>query len=470
MPVRIHRRRFFGKTAAMTAAAAGTRLFASPAILAGPSPNSKLNIANIGVSGRGSTHIPSSLAENLVAVCDVFEGALHGCLGHVERHCKVHNLRRPLPKTFADYREMLDKMHGQIDAVVVATPDHHHAPASMMAMKLGMHVYCEKPLTHSIYETRQLALAARQYKVATQLGNQGRADEDWRQMCEGVWAGAIGNVREAHVWTDRAGTPRRRLWPQGGTRPSGADPVPAGLNWDLWLGPAPVRPYLGNYKAGNFKDRPVYQPFAWRGWWDFGTGALGDMGCHLIDGLFSALKIEHVEAVELVKDSGDATKEMFPTASIIRWDIAVHAGMGPCKVFWYDGGCLPPRDIVGLGPKEEFPGNAFVLVGEKGKIYSESGLLPAERMKQFKPPKASIPRCASNHFAEWVTACKGGRPAFSNFPDHGGPLSEMVLLGNLAIRAGAGKKLLWDGPNMKCTNLPELNQFLRREYRKGWTL
>ena len=226
MPTRFHRRKFLGKTAAAAAAAAGTRLFAVPSLLAERSPNSKLNIANIGVSGRGLAHVPSSLAENLVAVCDVFDGAFGGCLKHVEKYYADHNLRKPLPKTFADYREMFDKMHGQIDAVVVATPDHHHVPASMMAIKLGKHVYCEKPLTHSIYETRQLSLAAQQYKVATQLGNQGRAEDDWRQMCEWVWAGAIGDVQEAHVWTDRAGIGRRYRWPQGGPRPRAPIPCP----------------------------------------------------------------------------------------------------------------------------------------------------------------------------------------------------------------------------------------------------
>ena len=221
---------------------------AAPNILASPSPNSKLNIAGIGVGGKGAQHVQSSLAENLVAVCDVAEGAVQGSLGQVETYDREHGLKRPLPKTFSDYREMFDKMHGQIDAVFVATPDHHHAPATMMAMKLGKHVYCEKPLTHSIFEARQLTLAARQCKVATQLGINGREGRRWRRLCEWIWAGAIGNVQEVHVWTDRAGTPKHFWWPQGGTRPAGADPVPAGLNWDAWLGPAPQRPYLGTYK------------------------------------------------------------------------------------------------------------------------------------------------------------------------------------------------------------------------------
>jgi hypothetical protein len=338
-----------------------------------------------------------------------------------------------------------------------------------MAMKLGKHVYCEKPLTHSIYESRQLTLAAREHKVATQLGNNGREGEGWRRLCEWIWAGAIGNVLEAHIWTDRAGIPKHFWWPQGSSRPAGADPVPGGLNWDTWLGPAPERPYLGTYKDGKFKGHPVYTPFVWRGWWDFGTGALGDIGCHAMSGLFSALKIEYAESVELVKDSGDGTKEMFPCSSIVRWDIPARAGMPPCKIFWYDGGYYPSREICGIGPNQEFPDNGAIFIGDKGKMNGGPTLLSADRMKDFKAPPPSIPRCASNHFTEWVTACKGGRAAFSNF-DHGGPLTEMVLLGNLAIRAGLGKKVQWDGPNMKCLNLPELNQLVRREYRKGWSL
>jgi len=338
MMTRLSRRGFVKRTAVLAGAAIGAQRFAAPYVLAEASPNSKLNIAGIGVGGRGGSHVESSLGENLVAICDVVEGTLQGALRRVEKHNKDHNLKKPLPKTFSDYREMLDKVHGQIDAVFVGTPDHHHAPASMMAIKLGKHVYCEKPLTHSVYEARQLTLAAREHKVATQMGNQGRADEGWRLLCETIWAGTIGNVREVHVWTDRPGIAKRFWWPQGGPRPQGADPVPKGLHWDVWLGPAPERPYLQTYKEGKFKGKSVYQPFVWRGWWDFGTGALGDIGCHAISGTFSALKIEHAAAVELVKDSGDTTSEMFPSSSIIRWDIPERAGMPPCKLFWYDGG------------------------------------------------------------------------------------------------------------------------------------
>jgi predicted dehydrogenase len=469
MSSRFHRRQFFGKTAALAAAAAGTQFFPTPNILATPSPNSRLNIAGIGVSGRGSAHVEAFLNENLVAVCDVVEGARDGCRGQIERFNKDHGLSRPLPKSFSDYRKMFDKMHGQIDAVFVATPDHHHALASMMAIRLGKHVYCEKPLTHTIHEARLLTLAAREHKVATQMGNNGRENESWRRLCEWIWAAAIGNVQEAHIWTDRAGIPNHFWWPQGGTRPPGADPTPAGLNWDAWLGPAPARPYLNTYKQGKFQGKPVYQPFVWRGWRDFGTGALGDIGCHAMSGLFTALKIEYAEAVELLKDSGDATTEMFPTSSIIRWDIPTRAGMPPCKIFWYDGGYYPSREICELAAGQEFPDNGAIFIGDKGKMTGEPRLMSEEQRKDFKIPEPSIPRCASNHFAEWVTACKGGRAAFSNF-DHAGPLTEMVLLGNLAIRAGVGKKVQWDGPNMKSTNLPELNRFVQRKYRNGWSL
>jgi len=274
-----------------------------------------------------------------------------------------------------------------------------------------------------------------------------------------------------HVWTDRPGIPTRFWWPQGGDRPAGSDPVPSGLNWDAWLGPAPERPYLNTYKEGKFKGRRVYQPFVWRGWWDFGTGALGDIGCHAMSGTFSALKIEHATAVELVKDSGDTTSEMFPASSIIRWYIPARGDMAPCQLHWYDGGLYPPREVGDLGEGQNYPTNGTVIVGDKGKMtfYGGPRLIPESKMKDYKMPEATIPRCESDHYQEWITACKGGRPAFSNF-DHAGPLTEFVVLGNLAIRAGIGKKVEWDGPNMKCTNMPELNQVVRREYRDGWTL
>jgi len=433
--------------------------------------NERLNIAGIGVAGQGGSHVGPSLRENLVAICDASQGALDGCRGRAEAFYKERNVSRPLPTAFTDYREMFDKMSGQIDAVFVATPDNHHAPASMMAITRKKHVYCEKPLTHDIYEARQLALAARENRVATQMGNQGRAGEGWRLLCEVLWTGVIGQVKEAHVWTDRPGIPTHPWWPQGGPRPAGSEPVPKSLNWDAWLGPAPERPFLGDYKEGKFKGQHVYQPFVWRGWWDFGTGALGDIGCHAMSGTFTALKIEHAAAVELVKDSGDTTAEMFPSASIVRWDIPARGDMAPCKIFWYDGGLYPPREVVELPAGREFPDNGTIIVGEKGKIdLGGSGprLMPDDLRKGFKRPAQLFPRCRTDHFTEWLAACRGGQ-SFSSF-DHAGPLTEMVLLGNLAVRAGVGNRVEWDGPNMTCTNRPELNRLVKREYRKGWTL
>ncbi|MBM4088569.1 MAG: Gfo/Idh/MocA family oxidoreductase [Planctomycetes bacterium] len=465
------RRAFLGRTAALAAAAAGSRIFSAPHLLAHPLPSSLLRIAGIGVGGRGGAHVETSLSEHLVAACDAVDGAVNGCIRRVERHYREQNINRSLPKPFADYRVMLDTMEKEIDAVFVGAPDHHHAPASLRAIERGMHVYCEKPLTHNIQESRQLFLAAREKKVATQMGNGGRADTGWRRLCEFIWADAIGDVQEVHVWTDRPGIPARFWWSQGGGRPEGSDPVPTGVHWDEWLGPAPQRPYLHTYKEGRFQGRPVYQPFVWRGWWDFGTGALGDIGCHAMSGMFSALKIEFAEAVELVKDSGDATDDMFPASSIIRWYVPARAGMPPCQVYWYDGGYYPPRDVGELTGDQQYPDNGTILVGTKGKLtfYGQPQFLPESKGRDFQEPPASIPRCESDHYQEWITACKGGRPPFSNF-DHAGPLTEFVLLGNLAIKAGIGKKLEWDGPNMKCSNMPELNQFVSREHRDGWKM
>jgi len=433
--------------------------------------NSKLSLAGIGVGGRGGSHVESSLAENLVAVCDAVEEASRHCLRRVAEAEKKDGIVRPPPKVFHDYRAMLDAMDKEIDAVFVATPDHHHAPATLMAMKRKKHVYCEKPLTHTIAESRRVAEVAKEMKVATQLGNQHRAEEGWRALCEYVWAGAIGGVREVHVWTDRPGIPTRPWWPQGGGRPAGEDPVPAGLHWDVWLGPAPVRPYLDTYKSGPFQGKRVYQPFVWRGWWDFGTGALGDIGCHALSGIYSALKIESAVSVELIRDSGDGTEEMFPRSSVLRWDIPARAGMPPCAIYWYDGAAYPDRAVAEVASDQPFPESGSILVGEKGKLsYS---LTHAPRFlggggKGFSAPPKTIPRCESDHFREWVTAAKGGRPAFSNFVDHAGPLTELVLLGNLAIRAGVGQKVAWDGKSMRCTNLPALNALVQRVPRKGW--
>ena len=410
-------------------------------------PSERLNIAAVGVAGRGAGDIDGVKSENIVALCDVDW-----------RHAAGTFKRFPKARQYKDYRRMLDK-EKSIDAVVVATPDHIHAFASMAAIKMGKHVYCEKPLTHSVWEARQVAEAARKHQVATQMGNQGQASEDRRRLSEMVWDGAIGPVREAHIWTDR---PSRGLfdeyWPQGGGRPSETPPVPSTLDWDLWLGPAPQRPY-----------HPAYLPFKWRGWRDFGTGALGDIGCHAFDPVFRALKLGAPLSVEAC--SPRVNRETFPLASIVTYRFPARDDMPPVKLVWYDGGMRPPRPAE-LEDGRMMGANGRLLIGDKGKILG-TRIIPEKKMRDYQLPPRTIPPSIGHH-QEWIAACKGGLPAGSNF-DWAGPLAEAVLLGNVALRLElreklTHQKLLWDAPSLKITNVPEANKYLRREYRKGWVL
>jgi len=411
-------------------------------------PSENLSIAGIGVGGRGADVLRGVESQNIVALCDV------------DWSRAAATFRRyPNAKQYHDFRRMLDEEESNIDAITVATPDHIHAVASMAAIKRGKHVYCEKPLTHSVYEARTLAEAAREHKVATQMGNQGQASEETRLMCEYIWDGAIGPVREVHVWTDR---PLRGLhnvyWPQGVDRPEDTPPVPEGLDWDLWLGPAPYRPY-----------HPAYVPFKWRGWWDFGTGALGDIGCHRIDPVFRALNLGHPTSVQAT--STLVNTETYPVASMVHYQFPARGDMPPVKLTWYDGGLRPPRPAE-LDQGEQMGTNGILFVGDKGKML-EHRLIPESRGKEYGKPPQVLPR-SPGHFVEWIEACKGGKPAGSNF-DHAGPLAEVVLLGNVALRPELREtltrtELLWDGPSMKFTNVPEANEFLHREYREGWTL
>jgi hypothetical protein len=369
----------------------------------------------------------------------------------------------PNARKFRDFRVMFDKMAEEIDAVIVATPDHTHAVATMEAMRRGKHVYTEKPLTHSIWEARQLTEAARNYGVATQMGNQGHSSEGARQTVEWIQAGVIGEVREVHCWSDRPirGTrfEGRMYWPQGvSERPPDRPPVPDTLDWDLWLGPAPYREY-----------HPSYVPFDWRGWWDFGTGALGDMGCHIIDHPYWALKLGHPESVEA--SSTHMNSETAPLASIVTYNFPARESMPPVRMHWYDGGIKPPRPAE-LGPEDEWPVDGVLYIGDQGKIMhiSHGGmptLIPLSRMRDFQRPAKTIPRVDGDHQQNWIEACKGGRPACSNF-EYSGPLTEVVLLGNLAIRAQG--PLIWDGPGMRVSNNDSANQYVQREYRKGWNL
>jgi predicted dehydrogenase len=443
---KISRRDFLG-----SAAAAAAFTIVPRHVLGGPRnipPSEKLNIAGIGVGGQGAGDLGNVSSQNIVALCDVDWRQAAGTFR-----------RYPNAGKYRDFRKMLDKEEKNIDAVVVATPDHIHAPASMAAIKRGKHVYCEKPLTHSVYEARKVAEAAREHKVATQMGNQGQASESTRLMCEYIWDGAIGPVREVHVWTDR---PLRGLnavyWPQGVDRPKETPPVPDTLAWDLWLGPAPNRPY-----------HPAYVPFKWRGWWDFGTGALGDIGCHSIDPIFRALKLGAPSSVEAACTL--VNNETYPVASVVNYQFPARGDMPAVKLTWYDGGMRPRRPDE-LEDGRRLGTGGILFVGDKGKMLGER-LMPEARMKEYGKPPEVLPRSPGHH-KEWIEACKGGKPAGSNF-DHAGPLAEAVLLGNVALRPELKEKmnqmkLLWDGPNLKITNLPEANKFLHRNYREPWQL
>lgn len=441
------RRRFVAETGLL---AAGSSLFVPAHVLGRGGqkpPSEKLNIAAIGVGGRGADDLRELESENIVALSDV------------DWNRAADTFKRyPNAKRYKDYREMLDK-EKDIEAVVVATPDHVHAFASMAAIQHGKHVYCEKPLTHTIWEARQLAEAARKAKVATQMGTQGHSYEGIRLVAEWIWDGAIGPVREVHCWTDRPA----RWWPQGVSRPKDTPAVPSTLDWDLWLGPAASRPY-----------NPAYVPFAWRGWWDFGCGALGDMGCHIFDSPFFALKLGYPTTVEAV--SSPVNGETAPVASIVRYDFPARGDMPPVKLTWYDGGLLPPRpDELEPGRRLGNENGGILYIGDKGKIMASDEnaqspcLIPQSKMSEYKRPPKSIPRSIGHH-AEWVQACKGGSSAGAHF-DYAGPLTEVVLLGNVAIRtADKSRKLEWDGPNMRCTNIEDANHYVRSEYRKGWSL
>jgi predicted dehydrogenase len=417
-------------------------------------PSDKLNIAGIGVGGQGGGDIAGMAGENIVALCDV---------DWVRAAKSFESF--PDAKRYRDFRVMLEKQK-DIDAVVVGTPDHVHAAATMAALGLGKHVYCEKPLTYSIFEARTVTKAAREAKVATQMGNQGHAMESIRLLCEWIWDGAIGNVTEVQAWTPHP------VWPQGMLhRPAETPPVPDTLSWDLWLGPAPVRPY-----------HPCYLPRLWRGWLDFGTGGLGDMGCHIFDHIVWSLKLGAPESVEatvsaFVPDTMTWDKpvntETYPQASIVTYKFPAREGFPPLTLTWYDGGLMPPRpeelpDGIRMG--DTFGGALYI--GDKGKIlcgsHGANGLriIPEERMRDYVRPPKTLPR-SIGHIQEWIAACKGGPAAGSNF-DYAGPLTETVLLGNAAIRAGA--KLRWDAANMRFPGMPEAEQYLYRVYREGWSL
>jgi predicted dehydrogenase len=415
-----------------------------------PAPSEKLNIAGIGVGGRGAGDLRGVESENIVALCDVDW-----------QHAAGTFKRYPAAKRYRDFRRMLDQ-EDDIDAVVIATPDHTHALASMAAIKKGKHVYCEKPLTRTVHEARALAQAARQAGVATQMGNQGMAFEGNRLIKEWLRDGAIGAVREVHAWSDRPTHQGKNplWWAQGINRPSDTPPVPKDLDWELWLGPAPYRPY-----------HPAYAPFRWRGWWDFGSGGLGDMGIHNLAPAFSALKLGPPASVQA--SSTAVFKETLPLASIVHYEFPAQGNRPPLTLHWYDGGMMParPRGLEDQARLSREDG--LIFVGDQGTLLVSGWgghsprLIPLSRMQAYKRPPKTLPR-SLGHYQEWIRACKEGTTTESSF-DFAGPLTEAVLLGTVCVRLG-GVKLLWDSRAMKVTNNSAANPYLRYGYREGWTL
>jgi predicted dehydrogenase len=452
-PKNISRRDFMGRTAA---AAAGLMIVPRH-VLGGrgyQAPSDTLNIGCVGVWGKGASDIASVSTENIVAVCDVDDEMMAKFLYNGE-NTPEQKAKYDKANKYRDFREMLGK-EKSIDAVTVTIPDHSHAVVAMMAMKMGKHVFVQKPLTHTVKEARLLAQQAKKANIVSQMGNQGHAGEGARLVCEWIWDGAVGPVTEVHVWTDRP------IWPQGIDAPKETPSLPPTLDWNVWIGPAPWRYY-----------HPAYHPFSWRGWWDFGTGALGDMGAHLLDQPFWALNLGHPKTVQAA--STPFTKDSYPMAEMVTYEFPARGKMPPVKLTWYDGGLMPLR------PKELEPGRMMgdegggvLFVGSKGMLmcgtYGENPrLVPEKLMKDYKRPEKTIPRSPGIH-EEWIAAIKAGKKSTTDF-EYSGTLTEVMLLGNIALRMKEFKTVLeWDGAKMEITNFPEANKFLHTEYRQGWSL
>jgi hypothetical protein len=440
----INRRKFL-----RSASATGAILLGAPALLRAKGPNEKLNIAILGAGGRGESNTKSVSSENIVALCDVDEGRLN-------RAGQLY----PGARKYVDFRRLYDDAK-DIDAVVVSTAEHTHAFATLPALQLGKHVYCEKPLTHAIAEARLIAEAARKAKVATQMGTQMHATENFRRVMELIQSGVIGPVREVHVWVSRAWgwqTPEEAQANKDivnvQERPAGSSPVPAGLNWDLFLGPAPERPFHEVYWPGP----------KWYRWWDFGSGTMSDLGSHWIDIPFAALKLRHPLTVEA--KGPPPHPELAPASMSATYEYGARGDLPPVKLTWYQGTAKPPPYTEGKIPQW---GNGVLFIGDKGLLLSDYGkhvLLPEADFKDFKGPDRFLPRAASHH-AEWLEACKTGKPTGSNF-DYAGALTEANHLGNVAYRVG--KKLDWDPVNLQAKNCPEADRLIRKVYRAGWTL
>ena len=443
------RRRFLATAAA---SAAYSMLPRSLSVANETPPSQKLNIAGIGIGGMGGNNLRSLEGENIVALCDVD----HGYAARVIQ-------RYPTAKLYTDFREMLEKQK-DIEAVVIGTPDHTHAVIAMAAIQSGKHVFCQKPLCHDIYEARQLAKAAAESKVATQMGIQGHSGEGLRLICEWIWDGAIGEVREVDAWCSLSYYPWGRAywsskWGGAGKRPADRPPVSDKLNWDLWLGPAPERPY-----------HPAYHPGAWRCWWDFGNGMMGDRGAHTLDSVYAALKLgapTHIEAT-----SCGITEEVHPLSSIVTFRFPARGELPPVKLTWYEG-TRPPRPMeaepgVLLGDQE----GGIIFKGSKGHIMAgvyggSPRLFPESKMKEYKRPSKTLPRVKGSHEMDWVNAAKARKQPGAHF-GYSGPLTEVCLLGNIAKRVDG--PIEWDAANMRITNNEAANQFVKTTCRKGWSL
>ncbi len=451
--------------------------------------NDRIRIGVIGAGGKGSsdTDNAATCGGEIVALCDVDKNTLEG---RTAANPKGNQKTYPAAKKYQNFRKMLEEMENQIDAVIVASPDHTHAPAAAMAMRMGKHIYCQKPLTHSVYEARLLRRLARENGLATQMGNQGSAGDGLRRSVEVLQAGVIGKPLELHVWSNRP------IWPQGMERPIGEDAVPANLDWDQWIGPAPMRPY----------KKDTYHPFKWRGWRDFGTGALGDMACHTVNMPFRALKMGYPNVVEC-EETSELHADTYPKTSRIRFEFPSRDGLPPLKFWWYDGSpsdksvkLLRPsndiaREIIDL--KGSLPASGALVIGDKGKLFStddyggsffmladnekkftdgskhEAAMAVPQTIKRAEGPPSADPKknwsTDEKQKWEWFQMMRGGAPAYSNF-DIAAYLTETILLGCVAMQVGVGQRLDWDGPNMRARNSRAAEQYVKREYRKGWEL
>jgi hypothetical protein len=430
--------------------------------------NERINVACVGVGGKGDSDSSDAArcGGQLVALCDVDQNTL-------DKKAKQFSDKFPEVKKYRDYRKMLDEMGKSIDAVTVSTPDHNHGVAAIRAMKMGKHCFCQKPLVQTVHEARTVRQLAKEKKLATQMGNQGSAETGLRRAVEVIQSGVIGNPTEIHVWSNRP------IWPQGFDRPSGQDPVPSGLDWDCWIGPAAMRPY---------KEK-IYHTFAWRGWYEFGTGALGDMACHTVNMPFRACKLGYPSVVELELASR-IYPETFPKTSRIRFEFPEREGLPPLKFWWYDGN-PDDKSLAPLRPHAKaikeimttmdgLPGSGALIIGEKGKIFSpddygakffichkgKDEFVDGSQEEACKAVPQTIPR-SPGHMQEWFNMMKDGTPAYSNF-DIAAYLAEVILLGCVALRVGEGRRMEWDGPNMKSPNIPEAAQFVKRTNRAGW--